>query len=156
MLNDTDLCPCNSHRPYKSCCQPLHHGLLFANSAEQLMCSRYSAFVVQNVDYLIETLHPDMRRQDDEFALKETMTNTHWLGLKVIKHTADGDTATVEFAAFYQGESNTEQLHEKSHFIYDDSHWFYHHGEILAAIKLSRNELCFCGSGKKVKKCHAS
>ncbi|NOQ76434.1 MAG: YchJ family protein [Methylococcaceae bacterium] len=153
-VNHDMLCPCKSNKTYKACCQPLHDGHLRANSAEQLMCSRYSAFVLKNTDYLIATLHPDKREADDETVLKQTMAQTQWLGLKIIAHHPNGKTASVEFAAFFQGESELEQLHERSHFINENAHWFYVDGEILPAIKLSRNDLCFCGSGKKVKKCH--
>jgi len=148
------LCPCKSNKAYQACCQPLHDGHVMVNSAQQLMCSRYSAFVLKNTPYLIATLHPSQHEVDDETVLKQTMAQTHWLGLKIIQHRQKGKIATVEFAAFYQGESSTEQLHEKSNFILDNNRWFYLDGEILPAIKLSRNELCFCGSGKKVKKCH--
>lgn len=150
------LCPCKSNKAYKACCQPLHDGHVLANSAEQLMCSRYSAFVLKNTTYLIATLHPDKREVDDETVLKQTMAQTQWLGLKIIAHTPTGKVASVEFSAFFQGKSEIEQLHEKSHFINENDHWFYVDGEILPTIKLSRNDLCFCGSGKKVKKCHIS
>jgi len=140
---------------YQACCQPLHQGKLIASSAEQLMCSRYSAFVLKNSAYLIATLHPSKREHDDDIVLKQTMAQTHWLGLKIIDHYQQKDTATVEFSAFFQGDSTIEQHHEKSRFILEDTHWFYLDGDILPDVKLSRNELCFCGSGKKVKKCHS-
>ena len=147
------LCPCKSKQTYQSCCQPLHTNKIIASRAEQLMRSRYSAFVVNDIDYLIATSHPRKREDDDELILKKTIAETQWLGLKVIKHFQNNNSATVEFSAFYQGDSTIEQLHEKSRFLYENKHWFYLDGEVLPAIKLSRNDLCFCGSGKKVKKC---
>ena len=156
MSDNTKKCPCISGNPYSACCQPLHEGKLTASSAEQLMCSRYSAFVLKNIPYLIATLHPSKREEDDEPVLKKTMDETQWLGLKIIKHKPTGNTATVEFIAFHQGKSEIEQLHEKSNFVVENKHWFYVDGEILPPVKLSRNEPCFCGSGKKVKKCHVS
>lgn len=155
-LDPSSRCPCISNKTYKACCKPLHDGLLSAKSAEQLMRSRYSAFVANNVSYLIDTLHPNKREIDDEIVLKETIAKTLWLGLRIVQHKPNGHTATVEFVAFYQDGSEIGQLHEKSNFIYENGRWFYSDGEILVAIKLSRNELCFCGSGKKVKKCHTS
>jgi len=154
--SDELLCPCKSNKPYNSCCQPLHDGDVVANSAEQLMCSRYSAFVLKNISYLIATLHPSKREEDDELVLKKTMDETQWLGLKIIKHKPTGSTATVEFIAFHQGKSDIEQLHEKSNFVNENKQWLYVDGEILPPVKLSRNEPCFCGSGKKTKKCHIS
>tara|TARA_R110002049_G_scaffold222440_1_gene394081 strand:+ start:2174 stop:2641 length:468 start_codon:yes stop_codon:yes gene_type:complete len=146
-------CPCNNTKSYQACCQALHTGDLTANSAEQLMRSRYSAFVIGNIAYLISTLQADKRQADDETILSQTIEDTQWLGLRIIKHKSAGNNATVEFVAFYKDEP-IGQLHELSHFIKQDKQWFYVDGEMLAPIKLSRNEVCFCGSGKKMKKCH--
>lgn len=153
LSDNNKLCPCLSNKPYQACCQPLHDGVIFANSAEQLMCSRYSAFYLGKINYLIDTLHPDKRQADDEEVLKKTIEETHWLGLRIIKHRQKKHSATVEFIAFYQTKS-VGQLHERSNFIKQANRWFYIDGEILEPIKLSRNEPCFCGSGKKFKKCH--
>ena len=38
-----------------TCCQPLHLKQQFAQNAEQLMRSRYSAFALQQIDYILET-----------------------------------------------------------------------------------------------------
>ncbi len=150
-----ELCPCVSNRPYKSCCQPLHDGDLQASSAEQLMCSRYSAFCLGNVDYLIATLHPEKHKADDKQKLDQTIEQTKWLGLRVIKHKQKGQTATVEFVAFFE-DKPIGHLHERSRFTKEDGRWFYVDGEFLPPIKLARNELCFCGSEKKFKKCHGA
>lgn len=153
MVHTPSPCPCNNAKPYQACCQALHDGQLTASSAEQLMRSRYSAFVMGNIAYLIATLHPEKQRADDEIILRQTIEQTHWLGLNIISDNTSGNTATVEFVAFYQDEP-IGQLHERSHFIHENKQWFYVDGEILDPIKLSRNDPCFCGSGKKIKKCH--
>lgn len=155
MPNKPDICPCCSGSSYTNCCQPLHNGELHAASSEQLMCSRYSAFCLGKISYLIATLKPDKRQPDDEQTLAQTIEQSRWLGLKILKHTPSGGTATVEFVAFYQDDP-VGQLHERSNFVRENDHWFYVDGEFLPDIKLARNEPCFCGSGKKLKKCHAS
>ena len=137
--NKKIVCPCQSGKAYKACCKPLHDKSMIANSAEQLMSSRYSAFVLKNIPYLIATLHPSSRESNDELVLKQTMAETQWLGLKVIKSVQKQNTALVEFSAFYQGDADIEQLHEKSRFIHENKQWFYLDGEQLPAIKLSRN-----------------
>ena len=53
-------CHCGSGKPYVKCCEPYINGEP-APTAEALMRSRYSAYVVGAVDYLGETLHPDHR-----------------------------------------------------------------------------------------------
>ncbi|MDO7598056.1 MAG: YchJ family protein [Pseudomonadota bacterium] len=155
MIHTPSACPCNNTTSYQACCQALHDGELIASSAEQLMRSRYSAFATGNITYLIASLHPDNRQADDEIILRQTIEDTQWLGLKIIRHKPVGNNATVEFVAFYQDQS-IGQLHERSNFIKKDNQWFYVDGEILDPIKLSRNQTCFCGSGKKIKKCHNS
>jgi len=146
-------CPCISGQSYRTCCAPLHEGAITAQSAEQLMRSRYSAFVLGLASYLVSTLHPDKRQADEELLLKQTIEQTHWLGLQIVSHQSHQNTATVEFIAFYQ-ENEIEQLHEKSNFIKLDKQWFYIDGQFLPPIKLTRNQECFCGSGKKFKHCH--
>ena len=53
-------CPCHSGRKYKRCCRLVHEGQPAA-SPEALMRSRYSAYVHGEVDYLLNTWHPDTR-----------------------------------------------------------------------------------------------
>ena len=153
MTPDSDLCPCCSGRSYQGCCQPLHIGDLSASSAEQLMRSRYSAFCVANSNYLMTTLHPDYRTDGEETALRHTIQQTRWLGLKIIQHTPGFEVATVEFVAFHGGQP-FEQLHELSRFVKQEGQWLYTDGNYLPPVKLNRNETCFCGSSKKYKKCH--
>ena len=152
-MPDSGLCPCCSGMPYKGCCQPLHNGALTANSAEQLMRSRYSAFCVGDINYLLSTLHPDYHCEGDKAALRRTIQETQWQGLKIVQHTSRIDTATVEFIAFY-GSEPIEQLHELSRFVKQNGQWLYTDGDYLDPVKLNRNDICFCGSTKKYKKCH--
>lgn len=125
------------------------------------MRSRYSAFNTQNIDYLLNTTHPNNRTSDDRAALDKTIATTLWLGLKVLHSEFNNGTGTVEFCAFYNdvlptGEANKAvvlQLHEVSRFIQVNGRWLYSQGQHLPAIKLGRNDLCYCGSGEKLKKC---
>ena len=76
-------CPCG-RGIYRSCCEPLHRGEKRAATAEQLMRSRYSAFVRSEVEYLLAT-HPEPDR-DETVRLTELMRSclqTRWQGLKV-------------------------------------------------------------------------
>jgi SEC-C motif-containing protein len=117
------------------------------------MRSRYSAFCVGDINYLLTTLHPSYRAHDDKIALQRKIEQTNWLGLKVIQHTPGVVMATVEFVAFYTGQP-FEQLHELSRFKKEAGQWLYTDGDMLPAVKLSRNESCFCNSAIKYKKCH--
>jgi hypothetical protein len=53
-------CPCGSGRPYAACCGRLHGGEPAA-TAEELMRSRYSAYVLGLEAYLLATWHASTR-----------------------------------------------------------------------------------------------
>ena len=122
-------CPCNPAVAYTACCGPLHAGTACATTAEELMRSRYSAFVLGDAAYLQATWHPGTRpatlHLDDEGA-------TRWLGLAVKRHVPTGldlagrDTATVEFVARHRtGGGPAVRLHEVSRFVREDGCWYY-------------------------------
>lgn len=144
-------CPCGSGGNYGDCCQRYHTHQATASTAEQLMRSRYCAFVVGDNRYLRDSWHPDFRPQDPLIS-----DDTPWLGLRILAAPApQADAATVEFVAFYSQQGRVAQLHERSRFIRMDGRWYYTEGDQLPAIKLARNDRCCCGSGRKQKHCHA-
>lgn len=148
MIQET--CPCSSGKPYADCCAPYLSGQALPKLPETLMRSRYTAFCKGNVDYLIATRHPTKRQMDEREALMDTITHTEWLSLRVLNVSAN----LVEFVAFHRSQNQIGQLHEKSEFLLQNGRWYYLDGATLPAIKLERNDLCWCGSGKKLKKCH--
>ena len=119
-------CPCGSGRPYAACCGPLHDGEP-APTAEALMRSRYSAYVLGRTDHVFRTWHP--RTRPDDLATPP-MT---WLGLEVVR-TEDGgpddDTGVVEFLARHQGPRGVERLHEVSRFERRRGRWVYVDGDV--------------------------
>ena len=150
-------CYCLSDKPFSNCCQPTIEGKQSAQTCEQLMRSRYSAYCVNTADYLVATHWPvDIKSKTE---IQSSIDSTQWVGLKIIhsgetlNRSGDATVGSVEFVAFYQG-NGIEQLHEKSFFKKIEDRWFYLYGEQLPPVKIGRNELCFCGSGKKYKKCH--
>jgi len=121
------------------------------------MRSRYSAFYLRDVEYLLRSLAPQSRKPDDRSQLEATIGATQWLGLQILskeKLVAGQSQAWVEFVAFYKDGSNIRQLHEKSEFLLESGHWFYVKGQMLPEVKWGRNQACWCGSGKKNKRCH--
>lgn len=126
------------------------------------MRSRYSAFVTGNINYLIDTLHPNKRQPQDAELLTQALAQTRWLGLQV-RHCEKGleqdEHGTVEFVATWSEAGQSGFLHECSRFVKQEGRWYYvdgnlydHTGKTIA--KPGRNEPCWCGSGKKFKKCH--
>ena len=119
-------CPCGLNRPYTDCCGRYHAGEL-APDAEALMRSRYSAFVLDEIDYLLKTWHPSTRPS----SLSPNEPGLRWLGLEVKKHVRqDADHATVEFVARSKLGGRAQRLHEISRFVRQDGAWFYLDGEI--------------------------
>lgn len=149
----TSTCHCGHDRTYQSCCQPMHLCLTPANSPEQLMRSRYSAFCCGDIEYLINTTHPSNRAVDDAREIQKSIESTQWHRLQVIDSSSQGDKGSVEFTAFFTANEKPGQLHEKSAFIRENNLWYYFDGEQCPPVKLQRNEPCWCGSGKKLKKC---
>lgn len=91
------------------------------------MRSRYSAYVLQLEDYLLQTWHPDTRpallglAQDNQ---------TKWLGLEVMRAESTGEnTAVVEFVARYKVNGKAGKLHEVSRFVKMDQKWYYVDGK---------------------------
>ena len=120
-------CPCGSGQCYALCCRPLHAGERPAASAEALMRSRYSAYVLKLATYLLATWHPSTRPSELDLAADDSK----WLGLEVKRHAVQGeDQATVEFVARYRIAGRGHRLHELSRFVREDGRWFYINGEL--------------------------
>ncbi|MDO9051484.1 MAG: YchJ family metal-binding protein [Methylotenera sp.] len=118
----SDNCPCESGKPYVACCAPFHQGLP-APTAEALMRSRYTAYVLKLEAYLLATWHPNTRPQALNLA---DDTATKWLGLQIKHAEITGETtATVAFVARYKIGGKAERMHEISQFIRLDNHWHY-------------------------------
>ena len=97
-----------------------------APDAEALMRSRYSAFVLEDADYLLATWHPSRRPPELGFE-----PNTKWLGLDVHSHRqVDATHAEVEFVARSRTGGRAHRLHERSRFVCEDGRWYYLDGEI--------------------------
>ncbi|MFK8068763.1 MAG: YchJ family protein [Gammaproteobacteria bacterium] len=154
MAKITYPCPCASGKIYPDCCELMHKGKVDSPDAEQTMRARYTAFCYSEIGYLVDTTHPKKRRLGDSFSLSKLIKKTRWIGLKIIEHKTEEEVAYVDFVAFRIEEGQIAQQHERSKFIFVIDKWFYFDGEELPTIKLQRNDPCFCGSGKKFKKCH--
>lgn len=111
---------------YGQCCGPWLEADAtqgpFAPNAEQLMRSRYVAFVLEREAYLLSSWHPSRRPPHIEFD-----PGVKWLGLEVRDYDVTGvDTAVVEFIARHKPSSGPAvRLHERSRFLRDGDRWFY-------------------------------
>jgi SEC-C motif domain protein len=121
------ICPCGGGI-YNQCCGIYHHGQ-FPETAEILMRSRYTAFVLEKADYLLATWHPSTHPA--HLDLNET-PRPKWLGLNIKQHTIlDNEHAEVEFIARYSLSGRAFKLHEISQFKYENGRWYYVDGKFI-------------------------
>ncbi|MDV7187427.1 YchJ family metal-binding protein [Lutibacter sp. TH_r2] len=115
-------CPCNPEKDYKNCCQIAHKNINSATTAEQLMRSRYSAFVLANIDYLQKSHHSSTRpTKKEKREIEKWTTSVNWLKLEVLNSTSD----TVEFKAYFMENGSINVIHENSKFVKENGHWVY-------------------------------
>lgn len=154
-------CPCLSQKKYVECCEPLHKGEKNAETAEELMRSRYAAFVQNEIDYVISTHHPETRETVDRKEIEEWSKNSDWKGLEILG-TQNGEPSdeegVVDFIARYEVDGEEVEHKERSLFKKADGSWFFYNAASLDPVKregpkVGRNDPCPCGSGKKYKKC---
>lgn len=124
-------CFCGSDEPYSRCCGPFIKGAATAPSAEKLMRSRYSAYVMAAVDYLVETTHSSKRGGLVKSEILQWAKSNNWLGLEII----NSDTFRVEFKAYFRDRSGKKQTHhERSDFVFEEGKWSYLDGIFNEAI----------------------
>lgn len=153
-MNKDTHCPCKSGKLYADCCAPILNNKCIAETAEQLMRSRYTAFTLADSTYLLKSwaseTKPSTLNVEDESVIQ-------WIGLDIEECTNGGlldMDGSVTFTASFISSGQLCHLHEKSNFIKRDGHWYYLGGKTKStAQKVGRNEKCPCGSGKKYKKC---
>ena len=115
-------CPCNPSKLYADCCQKAHINIKSVTTPEELMRSRYSAFVMANIDYLLKSHHSKTRPSNSE--KKEILAWTksvEWVKLDVLKSTEN----TVEFKAFFYENGSLNVIHENSFFVKQNNYWVY-------------------------------
>jgi len=120
------------------CCGPYIAGAALPPTAEALMRSRYTAFVMKDEDYLRKTWHPSTRPLDPIVDKDEKI---QWLGLEIksalrLRQRKDDsveqpDHDTVEFVARFRIGGKAQRLHEVSRFVREaeapggEPMWFY-------------------------------
>jgi len=148
-------CPCGSGSHLEQCCGRYHAGTP-APSAETLMRSRYSAYVLGLVDYLLATTLPAQQAGLDRAAIGAWSAQSTWLGLEVEGSELLGgqpEHAFVTFIARWHDGSGEHAHRERSAFVQQQGRWYFIDSTV--PLKAGRNDPCPCGSGEKFKKCCA-
>lgn len=126
-------CLCGSGLAYGSCCGLFHLARAQAETAEQLMRSRYTAFALEDVDYLITThFDPETPLERRRRELRSSFRKTRWLGLEIVAVEAGGIKdiqGTVAFKASFSSGGHHGSLQEVSLFERRSrdlkGEWFY-------------------------------
>jgi SEC-C motif-containing protein len=93
------------------------------------MRSRYSAYVLCLIDYLLATWHPSTAPGDLE------LQPLKWLGLEVCRAEQSGDAGVVEFVARCRdGGGRAQRLHETSRFVRQSERWYYIDGQMIEPV----------------------
>jgi len=129
MKHASSDCPCGSGLTLADCCGRWHAGLALGQHAptpEALMRSRYSAYVLGLIDYLLATWHPSTAPGELE------LQPVKWLGLEVRHAEASGDAGVVEFVARCRNSlGRAERMQELSRFVREGGRWYYIDGEFI-------------------------
>jgi SEC-C motif-containing protein len=128
-----DKCPCGSNLKYKKCCANFHKGKI-ASTALELMKSRYSAYVLKDVKYIINTTdvnNPDYTLDTISWAkdIEEFCINSDFKSLRILEFN-DGDN--ISYVKFYVNlyiHGVDQSFTEKSKFVKINNKWLYVNGE---------------------------
>jgi SEC-C motif-containing protein len=120
------------------CCGPYIARAALPPTAEALMRSRYTAFVMKDEVYLRETWHPSTRPSENIVDMDEKI---QWLGLEIksalrLRQRKEDspeqpERDTVEFVARFRVNGRAQRLHEISRFVREpgapgaEPRWFY-------------------------------
>ncbi|PKM26273.1 MAG: hypothetical protein CVV09_07260 [Gammaproteobacteria bacterium HGW-Gammaproteobacteria-13] len=149
-------CPCGSGQLLTLCCGRYHAGTP-APSAEALMRSRYSAYALGLIDYLVHSTLPAQQAGLDQNAIQTWSLGSTWLGLEVEQaQLIEGEPqhAYVTFTAHWRDEGGVHSHRERSAFVRNSGSWYFI--DPTVELKLGRNDACPCASGQKFKKCCSS
>jgi SEC-C motif-containing protein len=131
-------CPCGSSLAFASCCGPWLGGG-DPPTAVALARARYTAYALEHIDFLLRTFIPDRQFLFDRETTVAWARRSHWLGLEIRRlagGTADDETGTVEFVAWYRRAERRFRHHEIAEFRKDGGCWFYVDGTYPSASAL--------------------
>jgi SEC-C motif-containing protein len=104
------------------------------STPEELMRSRYTAFTLDDIDYIKATSAGNSREAMKEAKRDASHPKISWTGLEIVA-TKPGSNILgfVEFIASYIQSGLPQILHENSEFKKIKGRWFYTDGQILAS-----------------------
>ena len=127
------ICPCKSNISYDQCCKPFHEFSAYPEIPEQLMRSRYAAYALKIIDYIIETTDSNgplfqKDKQQWKVSIEQFCQSTSFQDLTILDTSRiDDKQATVTFQASLKSILGVDtSFTEKSLFTKKNNRWFYH------------------------------
>ena len=121
-------CPCGSGSLLKNCCNLYISGDGKPDTAEKLMRSRYTAYVLKDSVYILKTWHPSSRPKFFDLSRE----NICWKKLKILSCDKGGVSdmeGEVFFRASYEHVGKKYCIQELSRFVKESGVWIYLLGE---------------------------
>jgi len=119
-------CACGSKKSYKLCCSRIHKNIYLATSPLALMKSRYVAFVMGDIDFLMLSHHSSTRPDQEKDEILRWTQSINWSNLEITEvepvHQQEG---FVSFKASYTDKDVPHVIYEKSRFVIENNHWTY-------------------------------
>jgi SEC-C motif-containing protein len=122
---------------YDACCGPLHRGRA-ARDAVALMRSRYCAYALGKVTYIVETTCKGQPAFEQDISawraqIASLCRETQFVSLDFCACSEQADSAWVSFVAGLEQKGQPIQLAEKSFFLRRKKRWFYASGSPIDA-----------------------
>lgn len=147
IITTDTICPCGSEKVYNDCCKA-YHSLNSYPSPESLVRSRFTAFRLKDIDYLLNTTHKlnfeyasaeqKSKRKAWERTVRKFADENEFLSLHIVNSEESDADATVTFRVKIRrvdDDTNFEYT-EISSFKKDDdnSRWLYASGDVSRSI----------------------
>lgn len=120
-------CYCNSEKDFSNCCEQFISNEKVRETPESCMRSRYSAYCLKKIDYIIESTYPTERKFYPKAKLLDWADSVQWIKLEIVAARRE----YVEFKAYFtEGNPEIRVHHEKSLFKQENGSWYFYSGEV--------------------------
>ncbi|NIJ46451.1 SEC-C motif-containing protein [Wenyingzhuangia heitensis] len=120
------LCSCGSNKSYKVCCGVFHQDILKVQTPLELMKSRYTAYVLADIDYLLKSHHSSTRPIKEADEILQWTRSITWLGLEIVAAPKPTNKeGFVTFKAHFLENGIKNNITENSRFVKENEHWVY-------------------------------
>ncbi|MGY6647647.1 YchJ family protein [Wenyingzhuangia sp. IMCC45574] len=120
------VCSCGSKKSYKTCCEVIHKDIHKAATPLDLMKSRYTAYVMGNIEFLMLSHHSSTRPVDEKREIAAWAKSVAWIKLEIIEASSvNKEEGFVTFRAYFFEKKLQEEIYETSRFVKENGHWTY-------------------------------